>query len=125
MAEISAAERGTIEAVVDGVQRSARRRRQSARTGWALLVAAGLSLPILAAALDNSISTTTALGRISIALAICVFISHMVGALMDNYQSQAAISTVEHAVRTARSAVAEAAHAPNTETLTDESDNDN
>lgn len=120
MREISDTERSTIEAVVDGVQRSARRRRQSARTGWAMLAAGGLSLPILAAALDNSISLTTALSRIGIALAITIFVSHMVGALMNNYQAQAAISTVENAVLTARTAVADAAKAPNPESLTEE-----
>lgn len=124
MAEISAAERNTIEAVVDGVQRNARRRRQSSRTGWALLVTGGLSLPILAAALENSISLPTAISRIGIALAVAVFVSHMVGALMDNYQAQAAISTVENAVLTARLAVTDTPPAPNLEALTEESANE-
>lgn len=95
-----------------------------------MLVAGGLSLPILAAALDNSISLFTALTRIGIALAITIFISHMVGALMDNYQAQAAISTVENAVMTARSAVAETAGSsdpvsPIHQALTEETPNEN
>ncbi len=129
VSELTAAERSTVEAVVGGVQRRARRRRQAGRSGWALLATAGLSLPIIGAALDNSITLTTAVVRILIALTITTFVATMVGSLVDNYQSQAALQSVEKAVLAAREAAKHAvasADSPDAkpEALTNEPDHD-
>lgn len=109
MAELTASERSTVESIVAGVHRRNARRRQSARSGWALLATAGIALPVIASAMDDAISITTALTRIGIALVLTMFIATALGSLMDNYQTQAALRTVESALLNARVAVAEAA----------------
>ena len=49
MTDLSLAERSTIEAVVDGVQRRTMKRRKRARQGWAFLLSGALSIPIILA----------------------------------------------------------------------------
>ena len=125
MPELTTAERSTVEAVVGGVQRRARRRRQAGRTGWALLLTAGLSLPIIAAALEGAITLPTALTRIAVAFLVTMFVASMVGALMDNYQAQAALQSVERAVIAAREAAKAAAEsADHGDAVTAEADHD-
>ena len=109
MAELTDSERSTVESIVLGVHRRNARRRQAARSGWALLVPAGIALPVIATALDDAISLTTALTRIGVAFLLTMFIATALGSLMDNYQTQAALRTVESALLNARTAVAEAA----------------
>lgn len=109
MAELSASERSTVESIVAGVHRRNARRRQAARSGWALLATAAIALPVIASALDDAISVTTALTRIGIALALTMFVATALGSLMDNYQTQAALRSVETALVNARAAVADAA----------------
>lgn len=101
--ELTIAERSTIHAVVDGMQRRTRKRRKAARQGWALLLSCALSLPILASAFDGMISLETALLRIGIAVALTTAILGMAGSLFDSYQADAATRTVENAVHEARS----------------------
>ena len=98
-----------MESIVAGVHRRNARRRQAVRSGWALLATAGIAMPVIASAMDNAISLTTALTRIGIALVLTMFIATALGSLMDNYQTQAALRTVESALLNARTAVAEAA----------------
>ncbi len=109
MAELTVTEKSTIEAVVDGMQRRALKRRKAARQGWAFLLTGALSIPIIASAFDGMISLPTAAMRIVIALVITTGIVSMVGSLFDSYQGQAAIRTVETAVMTARRQADEAA----------------
>lgn len=109
MAELSASERSTVESIVAGVHRRNARRRQAARSGWALLATAAIALPVIASALDDAISVATALTRIGIALALTMFVATALGSLMDNYQTQAALRSVETALVNARAAVADAA----------------
>lgn len=109
MAELTASERSTVESIVAGVHRRNARRRQAARSGWALLATAGIALPVIASAMDDAISLTTAVLRIGIALVLTMFIATALGSLMDNYQTQAALHSVETALVNARSAVADAA----------------
>lgn len=109
MAELTASERSTVESIVAGVHRRNSRRRQAARSGWALLASAAIALPVIASAMDDAISLTTAITRIGIALLLTMFIATALGSLMDNYQTQAALNTVESALLNARDAVAEAA----------------
>ena len=103
MTELTMAERSTIHAVVDGMQRRTRKRRKAARQGWALLLSCAMSLPIIASAFDGMISLETALMRIGIALALTTAILGMAGSLFDSYQADAATRTVENAVQEARS----------------------
>jgi hypothetical protein len=107
--ELTAAERSTVESIVAGVQRRNAGRRRSARSGWALLATSAVALPVIASAMDDSITTTTAVTRIAVALALALFVSSAVGSLLENYQTQAALQTVEGALVSARSAVSEAA----------------
>lgn len=109
MAELSASERSTVESIVAGVHRRNARRRQAARSGWALLATGGISLPVIASAMDDAISLSTAATRIGIALVLTMVVAMGVGSLMDNYQTQAALQTVESALLHARDAVEEAA----------------
>lgn len=109
MAELTDSERSTVESIVLGVHRRNARRRQAARSGWALLATAGIALPVIASAMDDAISLTTAFTRIGIAFLLTMFIATALGSLMDNYQTQAALRTVESALLNARTAVAEAA----------------
>ena len=109
MAELTSSERSTVESIVAGVHRRNARRRQAARSGWALLATAGIALPVIASAMADAISLTTAMTRIGIALALTMFIVTALGSLMDNYQTQAALHTVESALLNARTAVADAA----------------
>ncbi|MEM9466957.1 MAG: hypothetical protein AAGA90_16410 [Actinomycetota bacterium] len=102
MAELSLAERSTIEAVVDGMQRRAMKQRKRARQGWAFLLTGALSIPIISASFDGTITMTTAASRIAIALVITTGIISMVGSLFDSYQGQAAVATVQDAVIEAR-----------------------
>lgn len=108
MAELTASERSTVESIVAGVHRRNARRRQAARSGWALLATAGIALPVIASAMEDAISITTALTRIGIAFALTMFVVTALGSLLDNYQMQAALHTVESALVEARSAVSEA-----------------
>ena len=108
MAELTASERSTVESIVAGVHRRNARRRQAARSGWALLATAGIALPVIASAMEDAISITTALTRIGIAFALTMFVVTTLGSLLDNYQMQAALHTVESALVEARSAVSEA-----------------
>ena len=101
-ATLTAHERSTVVAVVEGIQRRNRRRHRAARTGWALLATAGISLPVIAGALDQSIALTTALVRIGLALALCLFVATVIGTMIDTYQTQAALGSVEDALLTAR-----------------------
>lgn len=108
MAELTAAERSTVESIVAGVHRRNARRRQAARSGWALLATAGIALPVIASAMNDAISLTTAVMRISIAFVLTMFVVGALGSLMDNYQTQAALRSVESALVNARAAVADA-----------------
>lgn len=107
MAELTASERSTVESIVAGVHRRNARRRQAARSGWALLATAGIALPVIASAMEDAISITTALTRIGIAFVLTMFVVTALGSLLDNYQMQAALHTVESALVEARSAVSE------------------
>lgn len=107
-AELSAAERTTIASIVGSIRERDVRRRSALRSGWALLIGATLSLPVIAGALDGSITITTAVMRIAIALGLSVFVTLTVGSLMDNYRTQAALNSVESALLTARQAAADA-----------------
>ncbi len=109
MAELTSAERSTVESIVVGVHRRNARRRQAARSGWAMLATAGIALPVIASAMDDAISLTTAITRIGIAFALTTFLAMAIGSLMDNYQTQAALQSVESALLNARAAVDEAA----------------
>ena len=111
MTDLSLAERSTIEAVVDGVQRRTMKRRKRARQGWAFLLSGALSIPIISASLDGSITLVTAATRIAVALVITTGIVAMVGSLFDSYQGQAAVKTVQDAVIEARKKAEEAAAA--------------
>lgn len=102
MADLSLAERSTIEAVVDGMQKRSIRRRRAGRQGWAFLLTGALSIPIIASAFDGMITLPTAAIRIGIALFLTTGIISMVGSLFDSYQGQAAVRTVEHAMLEAR-----------------------
>ena len=102
MTDLSFAERSTIEAVVDGVQRRAMKRRKRVRQGWAFLLSGALSIPIISASFDGTITLVTAATRIAIALTITTGIVAMVGSLFDSYQGQAAVKTVQDAVIEAR-----------------------
>ena len=113
-------ERSTITAIIDNIQRRSRGRRRAARSGWALLVTAGLSLPVLAGAIDGSITLTTALVRIGLALTLSLFVASTVGSMMDHYQTQAALTSVEDALLAARGA---AASEPTDSTDDDQPDN--
>ena len=108
MSELTAAERSAVESIVLGVHRRSAKRHQAARTGYALLATAVISVPVVNSALGNAITTTTALTRIGIALVLSLFVSSAIGSLIDGYQRQAAYTTVEHAVITARKAAASA-----------------
>lgn len=107
-AELSAAERTTIASIVGSIRERDVRRRGALRSGWALLIGATLSLPVIAGALEGSITITTAVMRIAIALGLSVFVTLTVGSLMDNYRTQAALNSVESALLTARQAAADA-----------------
>jgi hypothetical protein len=109
VAELTASERSTVESIVAGVHRRNARRRQAARSGWALLATAGIALPVIASAMNDAISLTTAITRIGIALVLTMFVVTALGSLMDNYQTQAALHSVESALVNARNAAAEAA----------------
>ena len=102
MAELTTSERSTIEAVVDGMQRRAMKQRKRARQGWAFLLTGALSIPIISASFDGTITMTTAATRIAIALFLTTGIIGMVGSLFDSYQGQAAVATVQGAVIEAR-----------------------
>ncbi len=102
MADLTLAERSTIEAVVDGMQRRAMKKRKRARQGWAFLLTGALSIPIISASFDGTITMVTAATRIAIALVITTGIISMVGSLFDSYQGQAAVKTVQDAVIEAR-----------------------
>lgn len=95
-------ERSTIEAVVGGVQRRALQRRKRTRQGWAFLLSGALSIPIISASFDGTITLVTAATRIGVALFITTGIVAMVGSLFDSYQGQAAVATVQDAVIEAR-----------------------
>ena len=108
MAEtLTAHERSTIVAIVENIQRRSRNRRKAARSGWALLITGGLALPILAGAIDGSITLTTALTRIGLALVLSLFVATTIGSMIDHYQTQAALTSVEEALLTAREAAAD------------------
>lgn len=109
MADLTASERSTVESIVAGVHRRNARRRQAARSGWALLATAGIALPVIASAMNDAISLSTALMRIGIAFVLTTFVVTALGSLMDNYQTQAALHSVESALINARTAVADAA----------------
>jgi hypothetical protein len=109
VAELTVSERSTIEAVVDGMQRRAMKQRKRARQGWAFLLTGALSIPIISASFDGTITLTTAASRIGIALVITTGISAMVGSLFDSYQGQAAVATVQQAVIQAREQADESA----------------
>ena len=102
MAELTVAERSTIEAVVEGMQRRAMKQRRRARQGWAFLLTGALAIPIISASFDGTITLATAATRIAIALFITTAIVSMVGSLFDSYQGQAAVTTVQEAVIEAR-----------------------
>ena len=102
MTELTVAERSTIEAVVEGMQRRAQKKRKRSRQGWAFLLTGALSIPIISASFDGTISQTTALTRIGIALFLTTTIVGMVGSLFDSYQGQAAVASVQDAVLEAR-----------------------
>ena len=108
MTDLSVAERSTIEAVVEGMQRRAMKKRKRARQGWAFLLTGALSIPIISASFDGTITLTTAATRIAIALFITTGIIAMVGSLFDSYQGQAAVATVQAAVIEARKKADEA-----------------
>jgi len=109
VADLTASERSTVESIVAGVHRRNARRRQAARSGWALLATAGIALPVIASAMNDAISLSTALMRIGIAFVLTTFVVTALGSLMDNYQTQAALHSVESALINARTAVADAA----------------
>ncbi|MEZ5245757.1 MAG: hypothetical protein R2707_11705 [Acidimicrobiales bacterium] len=109
MAELKASERSAVESIVVGVHRRNARRRQAARSGWALLATAGIALPVIASAMEDAISLTTAITRIGIAFLLTMFVVTALGSLLDNYQMQAALHSVESALVNARSAAADAA----------------
>lgn len=87
------------------------KRRKRARQGWAFLLSGALSIPIISASLDGSITLVTAATRIAVALVITTGIVAMVGSLFDSYQGQAAVKTVQDAVIEARTKAKEAAAA--------------
>ena len=116
MAELTLAERTTIQAVVDGMQARTRRRRKAARQGWAMLLTGIISMPILASAFDGMITLPTALMRIGMAFVLTMLIIGMAGSLFDSYQADAAVRTVETAVQTARTKVDAGETAPPTTT---------
>ncbi len=109
MPELTPAEKSTVESIVSGVQRRNAKRRRAARSGWALLATAAVALPVIASAMDDAITTTTAVTRIAIAMALSMFVASALGSLLENYQTQAALQTVEEALLNARTAAAEAA----------------
>jgi hypothetical protein len=109
VAELNASERSTVESIVVGVHRRNARRRQAARSGWALLATAGIALPVIASAMEDAISLATAITRIGIAFVLTMFVVTALGSLLDNYQMQAALHSVESALVNARSAAADAA----------------
>lgn len=102
MTDLSVAERSTIEAVVEGMQRRAMKQRKRARQGWAFLATGALSIPIISASFSGTITLPTAATRIAIALVLTTGIISMVGFLFDSYQGQAAVATVQEAVIQAR-----------------------
>ena len=102
MTDLSLAERSTIEAVVEGMQRRAMKQRKRARQGWAFLITGALSIPIISSSFDGAITLPTAATRIAIALLLTTGIISMVGFLFDSYQGQAAVATVQEAVIEAR-----------------------
>lgn len=102
MADLTTSERSAIEAVIDGMQRRAMKKRKRARQGWAFLLTGALSIPIISASFDGTITMTTAATRIAIALFLTTGIIGMVGSLFDSYQGQAAVATVQGAVIEAR-----------------------
>lgn len=107
MAELSQSELFAVQSIVAGVQGRDLKRRRRARSGWAFLVTAVVALPVIASALDDAISLTSALTRIGVALALSLFLASALGSLIDSFQTQAAITTVENAVLTARKAAEE------------------
>jgi hypothetical protein len=107
--ELTAAEKSTVESIVAGVQRRNARRRRASRSGWALLATAAVALPVIASAMDDAITMTTAVTRIVIAMALSMFVASALGSILENYQTQAALQTVEEALLNARKAAAEAA----------------
>lgn len=109
MSELTTAERSTVESIVTGIHNRNQRRRQAARSGWALLATAAVAIPVVASALRGAITTQTAITRIGVALVLSVFVAAALGSLIDSYQRQAALTTVERAVLDARAAVEEAA----------------
>jgi hypothetical protein len=106
-AVLSAGERSTINAVVEGIQRKTRKRRKAQRSGYAFLATACLSLPIIAGALDETITLTTAVMRIGLAFALSTFVAMTIGSMIDHYQTQAAFGSVEDALLAARSMAAD------------------
>lgn len=111
MPELSHSERATVESIVMGVQRRNRRRRQAARSGWALLATAAVALPVLASAMDDAITPLTAVTRIGLAFILAMFVATAMGSLVDGYQADAALRSVESALMNARQAAEEAAAA--------------
>ena len=109
MAEVvlTAGERSTITAVVEGIQRKTKHRRTAARSGWAMLATACLSMPIIASALDQTITITTAVMRIGLAMVLTTFVAMTIGSMIDHYQTQAALGTVEEALLAARAMAAD------------------
>ncbi len=99
---LTAGERSTITAVVQGIQRKTKRRRSASRSGWAMLATACLSMPIIAGALDETITITTAVMRIGMAMVLTTFVAMTIGSMIDHYQTQAALGTVEEALLAAR-----------------------
>lgn len=119
MADLTVAERSAVESIVAGVQRRSIARRRAARSGWAFLATAAVALPVIASAMSNAITLTTALTRIGVALILALFVSSALGSLLETYQTQAALSSMEAAIVTARAAVATAtADAAKTSTTT-------
>ena len=102
MAELSQSELFAVESIVAGVQRRDLQRRRRARSGWAFLITAIVALPVIGSALDDAISLTGALTRIGVALALSLFLASALGSLIDSFQTQAAVTTVENAVLAAR-----------------------
>ncbi|MEM9200543.1 MAG: hypothetical protein AAGC53_02740 [Actinomycetota bacterium] len=109
VSDLSTKELSTIEAVVEGVQKRAQKKRKRSRQGWAFLITGALSIPIFSAAFNGAITTSTAASRIGIALFITSGISAMVGSLFDSYQGQAAVKSVQEAVVEAKKKAAEEA----------------
>lgn len=124
MSDLTRAERSTVESIVDGVHRRNAKRRQAARSGWALLITAAVAIPVVGAQLSNAITARTALTRVGVALVLALFVTTALGSLFDAYQRQAAFSSVERAVIEARAVAAQAATAGSTGQSVDDGSTD-